>query len=202
MKFTGVIFENKEITDQSLFDELPAEMQAFYSQMNGIVAYEGGFQVRGCVNDLDWFSLRKIWKGDWNLYETYDSILPSDIPFAQDGFGDQFLLRDGLVYKLHAEHGELEKIGIGFIDFMKLVTAHPVEILLLESFKNLYETGTEIKEGELMNVTPPFVFETKNKRTFKAVPVRERLLFLKSLYDQIKNMKNGDRVGVSKNSLN
>jgi hypothetical protein len=202
MKFTGVIFENKEITDQAIFDELPAEMQAFYSQMNGIVAYEGGFQVRGCVNDPDWFSLRKIWKGDWNLHETYDEVLPTDIPFAQDGFGDQFLLREGLVYKLHAEYGELEKIGVGFIDFMKLVTEHPVEILLLESFKKLYETGTEIKEGELMNVAPPFVFETKDKRSFTAIPVRDRLLFLKSLYEQIKNMKDGDQINVGADNLN
>ena len=107
-----------------------------------------------------------------------------------------------MVYKLHAEYGELEKIGVGFIDFMKLVTEHPVEILLLESFKKLYETGTEIKEGELMNVAPPFVFETKDKRSFTAIPVRDRLLFLKSLYEQIKNMKDGDQINVGADNLN
>jgi hypothetical protein len=44
-------------------------------------------------------------------------VRPADVPFAEDAFGDQFLLRDGQVLRLGGELGEIAPVADGLEDF-------------------------------------------------------------------------------------
>ena len=119
MKFTGILYQNNEITDLETFRKLPGELQAFLNQSNGLVALNGGIQIRGCVSEPSWISLREVWIGSLSLKETYNCLTDTDIPLAQDPFGDQFILRDGNVHRLNSEYGDLENLELDFNDCLE-----------------------------------------------------------------------------------
>jgi hypothetical protein len=196
MEFTGIIYRNDKITDLETFEKLPNELKAFLEQSNGLIAFNGGLQIRGCVSGPNWISLKEIWTGESNLFRTYTCLTETDIPFAQDPFGDQFILRDGFVYRLNSECGELQNLELGFNDFLKTIIKNPIEFLMLESFNELLEMNIRLECGQLMNVYPPFMFNSDDQRSFKPVPTNEQISFLKSIYLQTKDLPEGQQIKI------
>ena len=67
--------------------------------------------------------------GPFSLHNSYPAITDTDVPFAEDCVGDQFLLRNRNVIKLFSETGEVEEYGFGLATFLKNASENPVEFL-------------------------------------------------------------------------
>src|SRR6516164_10735934 len=110
MKLDNVTFTGPALNDPDLLSELPGELARLLQQINGFILLEGGLHLRGaCLAPL-WHSLREAWLGQNAFHRLYPELTPQDIPFAQDCLGDQFLLREGMVWRLFAETGETETL--------------------------------------------------------------------------------------------
>src|SRR5262245_55500400 len=110
-------FIRGEVMDQEFFEKLPADYRDFLRHINGCVLFGGGLHMRGCTDDPDWHSLRRVWVGDHRLSALYSTVQADDIPFAQDCLGDQFLLRSNSVIRLDGETGDIEDLGLGWQQF-------------------------------------------------------------------------------------
>ena len=78
MQFTG-----PPITDQSLLKRLPAAYANLLRQVNGFVAFRGGFHMRGICDEPEWHSLAEAWIGENALFKLFAAIEPDDVPFGQ-----------------------------------------------------------------------------------------------------------------------
>src|SRR5258708_35360566 len=87
-------FRGPSIDDPDILEHIPNELAELLRQINGFIHSRGGLHVRGACHNPSWHSLRSIWHGDHALHRGYQTVRESDIPFAQDCFGDQFLMRD------------------------------------------------------------------------------------------------------------
>src|SRR5260221_7066003 len=105
-------YAGSDITDTEILQELPEDYLQLLNQVNGFILFNGGLHVRGAVMSPEWHSLRKAWIGEPSLHQLFAAVEEADLPFGQDCFGDQFLLRAGIVHKLHAEVGEVESTGL------------------------------------------------------------------------------------------
>src|ERR1044072_6284487 len=121
-----------EITDAEILDKVPEDYRRLLSRTNGFILFDGGLHVRGAVLAPEWHSLRKVWLGDFALYKLFPAIGESDVPFAQDCLGRQFLLRDDTVHKLDAEIGEIESLRMDLETFLNRAQENPVEFLSLQ----------------------------------------------------------------------
>src|SRR3712207_5944084 len=108
-----------EITDTEILERIPEDYRGLLNQTNGFILFDGGLHIRGAVLAPEWHSLRKVWLGDSALHKLFPAINESDVPFAQDCLGDQFVLRAGVVHKLEAEAGEVETLGMNLESFLK-----------------------------------------------------------------------------------
>lgn len=197
MEFTGVTYTDDKITDNEVYNSLPTELKSFYDQVNGIIAFNGGLHIRGCVSTPDWHSIGKIWKGENALHNLYDEVKETDVPFGQDCLGDQYLLRDGLVCHLSAETGDIENLDFTFGQFLKESMTDPMEFLLLQPLQQFMNEGGQLKPGELLNVYPPFCTkEAEEGVSLKNVPTLERISFLADLYRQLKDLPEGQRIEI------
>ncbi|MCB0664359.1 MAG: SMI1/KNR4 family protein [Saprospiraceae bacterium] len=194
MKFEDTIYESEDISDRATFDLLPSELKELYLGINGVVAFNGGLYLRGCVIEPKWLSLWEIWKGDTALSKIYEHIDQADIPFAQDAFGDQFIWRAGQIYRLMMETGDLENLNLSLNDFFDEIFTDPVKFLILEPLRELGRRGIVLVPGELMNVYPPFMFKFEGERSFKPVSSVEQIEYLQSIYIQTRNLSDGQKV--------
>jgi hypothetical protein len=117
------------IDDPALLAELPAALRTLLTQTNGFVAYQGALHVRGACRAPRWHSLRYSWRGDDALHRQFVALRSTDIPFAEDGAGNQFVLREGEVHRLVASHGELEALSMGVAGFLAAVERDPAGFL-------------------------------------------------------------------------
>jgi len=114
-----------DITDTEILQELPEDFRQLLTQVNGCILFDGGFHVRGAVTSPEWHSLRKAWIGESSLHRLFPAVEESDVPFGQDCFGDQFLLRRGIVHQLQAEIGEVESVDMNLGTFLHSVQDNP-----------------------------------------------------------------------------
>ena len=196
MNLPDIIYENSEITDRETFALMPMELKEFYLDHNGIVAFQGGIQFRGCLTSPIYLSIREIWKGDSNLFETYHEVEEQDIPIAQDAFGDHYLYRDGRIYKLSGETGELDYLHLLFKEFIAEIERNGIEFLIIEPIYDLASTGINLKPDQMMNVYPPFMMKSKRQRNFRPVSTSEQIAFLKSLYLQTKDLDEDQQIRI------
>ncbi|NND33315.1 MAG: hypothetical protein HKN76_12055 [Saprospiraceae bacterium] len=173
-EFKGTIYAGEKIRDHDTYSLLPADLQSLMQDLNGIIAYQGGLHIRGCVNDPDWHSIHYVWKGEFALHKIFSNLRPSDVPFAQDCLGDQYILRVGTVWHLMAETGELEDLELELFDFLEEVITDPVDFLSLEPLLVYLEEGNTLEPGFLLRPNPPFAIEAENYKLEK-VRIEERL---------------------------
>lgn len=184
VEFKGITYINHDCDNPEMIDQLPDELRAFYKEINGLVAYNGGFQIRGCGTTPSWNSLEDAWKGPNALHKTYSNLGEDDIPFGQDCLGDQYVFRGGSVWQLLTETGDLDDLELEFDEFIDEVIEDPVEFLALYPLLDYMESGEELKPGELLVPSMPFSVETEEEYTFTKDSVSNRLNQLKEYYQK------------------
>ena len=188
MNIPGITWQGESIEDIEILPELPQELVHLLSDKNGFILHEGALHVRGASLTPEWHSLRSAWRGKNAFFVLYDDVSSSDIPFAQDQVGDQFLLREGAVFRLVAETGEIEKIAESLQEFLSCSTDN------IEKFLNV-GLNHKLEPGQLLHAFPPFVFlDSGAKASLKAMSASEVILVHADLARQIRNVPDGTEV--------
>jgi hypothetical protein len=86
------------------------ELLALLRERNGFYAYESALHVfpateKTGVMDLDQWNSDELWRKE------YGSMADRCLFFAEDAFGQPFVLRDDRVFTMESENGELEEIA-------------------------------------------------------------------------------------------
>ncbi|UOG76602.1 SMI1/KNR4 family protein [Hymenobacter tibetensis] len=195
----GILYTGGELTDVVTFARLPVYLQTFLREQNGVVAYFGGLHLRGCVTTPAWHSLEVAWQGPTAFWRTYDEVLESDIPFAQDCVGNQFLLRGDAVLLLDTETGELADLEVDFKHFLFGVEKYPLDALGMEPLRGFQQQGGVLQPGQLLSVFPPLCIAINNGKVpeLKAATVSERLAWLAGFYQKIKDLPDGQTIRLT-----
>ena len=195
MQFADVTYVGPPVDDLELLDELPAELAAILRRTNGLIAYRGGLHVRGACLAPAWHSLRGAWRGAQRIAARYPGVRATDIPFAEDAVGDQFLLREGAVYRLSGETGEVEGLGVALTEFFALVQRDAIAYLGLQPLIQFEREGCRLEPGQLLSAYPPFcTAESERGVSLRAVDHAERIGFLADLAAQIRDLPPGAKV--------
>ncbi|HEY4356642.1 MAG TPA: hypothetical protein VGN16_12905 [Acidobacteriaceae bacterium] len=193
---TGETYVGSVADDIEILRRLPFDLAAQLAIRNGYVALRGGLHVRGACLAPEWHSLRYAWEGPHALHLLFPEVRPSDIPIAEDCFGDQFLIRDGEVIQLAGETGDIKPLGLNWEQFLLRVQEDAVEFLALRSFERYLEQGGSLEPEQSLSVYPPFVAAEDNARTFRPVGRVGRISFLADFAEQIRTVPDGQRVGI------
>jgi hypothetical protein len=191
MEFSDISYVGPAIDDLSILAELPSVLAELLREQNGFVAFRGGFHLRGACTGPDWHALRTAWTGERALCKLFRSIRSTDVPFAEDALGDQFILRDEQVWRLDSETDTLEPTELGLLEFLEATRQDPVEFLRLQPLLAFDAEGGTLAAGQLLSVYPPFVVEVETKRSYRAISAADRLGFLASLAEQIRSLPDG-----------
>lgn len=190
MDISGITWKGESIEDVELLSELPADLVPILSDTNGFILHEGAVHVRGACITPEWHSLRAAWSGPRAFHILYDDVLPSDIPFAEDQVGDQFLIREVEVLRLSAETGEIEHLADNLEDFFVRAGSD------IEGFLNV-GLGHTIQPGQLLQAYPPFCMrESGAGASLASVPASEVILFHADLARQIRDVPDGGQVEI------
>lgn len=155
--------------DQELLAELPPELRALLTEVGGVVAFGGGLHLRGACLTPAWHSLRAAWRGEDALHRHFSAVLPSDVPFAEDCVGDQYLLRGGEVVQLFAEVDEVEPLGLGLMAFIDAALVDAQDTLCTEPLEVFLRDHPALLPEHALEVIPPFC-EDADERQLVAVP--------------------------------
>jgi len=195
MDLPGLTYRGAAIDDVEIIDRLPTELQQLIAQRNGFVAFRGGLHVRGACTAPDWHSLRVAMEGPASFAARFRTIKKDDVPFAQDVFGDQFVWREGKVYKLDSYADQLEEVAGGVVDFFLKVQQDPIALLELGHLTQFEGTGETLRPGELLMEWPPFVVsESRKGVSLRRIPAAERLEFLADIAKQLRGVADGTKV--------
>jgi hypothetical protein len=187
MNISGITWRGGSIDDVEILPHLPPGLVRVLSDTNGFIFHEGALHVRGASLTPDWHSIRAAWRGPSAFHTLYASVQATDIPFAQDQAGDQFLIRDAGVLRLFAETGEIEPIADSLEDFFTRVNED------IEGFLNVGLRHI-MQPGQLLLAYPPFVLQSGAGASLKAVPAGEVILFHADLARQIRDVPDGGQV--------
>jgi hypothetical protein len=198
MELASITFQGPEFdTNSPVIDVLPENLIALLKQINGFIQYAGGLHVRGVCEKPTWHSIGEVMVGSLALHQLYKAVLPTDAPFAQDCVADQFLLRDGAVYKLQSETGELESLGLNLRQFFSAVEADPVEFLAMQPLLRFQRDGRMLEPGQVLHIYPPFCTkEAASGVSLRAIYATEALAFLGNFSRQLTDTSNGERFQV------
>jgi hypothetical protein len=182
--------------DDAILSMVPDEIVQAWRGQNGFLSEDSGFHFRGACFGPLWHSLRYVWLGDFALHRFFPSVNASDIPLAQDCFGDQFLLRDKDVVRLSGETGEIEELRMGWNEFLRRVDSEPLEFLQLQYLYRFRKEGGVLLPGQLLSVYPPFVSADDGDRSIRAIPALERISWLADFSRQIANVPDGAQIKI------
>jgi hypothetical protein len=195
MDFPHRTYSGPPIDDPAILAQLPPDLATLLQAENGLIALSGGFHLRGACREPSWHSLRAAWEGPAALHRLFPAVRPSDVPFAEEALGDQFLLRDGQVLRLGAETGELDPSGPGLVEFLASVRDDGIRVLNLEPLVAFLQEGQKLEPGQLLSSYPPFCVDAAKKGvTLRAIPSADRISFLAQLARQLKDVPDGGRV--------
>lgn len=185
-------YSGPALTDEAILERLPAPLTAALRQRNGCVAFLGALHVRGACLEPEWHSLRAAWEGPVAFHVLYPEVRASDVPFAEDGLGDQMLLRDERVYHLSAESGELEQVADSLDAWWAAILAEPTRWLPVRPVLELAAAGTPMQPGQLLSAYPPFVMaEAARGVDLRAIATLDRRGWLAELARQIRDLPDG-----------
>ena len=175
IELSDITYRGPEISDPDILAGLPDDLASLIRDTNGIVAFRGGLHIRGACNAPVWHSLRHAWKSEKAFFKSYRDLRPSDIPFAEDCLGDQFVIREGEVHHLVAETGELQNLAVGLFGFLTQANSDRVEYLSLQPLLRVEHDGVALKPGELLHAYPPFctVESASGQVSLRPVPSHE-----------------------------
>ena len=193
----GVTFQGPPLDSPERLDGLPDDLFEILWQINGFVAYAGGLHVRGMVDEPAWHSLDAYRTGEMALHKLFGAIQATDCPFGQDYLGNQFVLRDGQVWKLRADTGEIRSLELDLPHFFDEARKDPVEFLELHLLARYSETAGLLQPGELVHTIPPLCIAGDLSRlAMKPAPVSGAIAFLAHFARQIENVSDGTEVNL------
>lgn len=134
------------------------------------ILYNGGLQIRSKGAPEQLLDIDVFLSGELSLSKLYPTVLPDDYPIAQDCFGDQFLIRSGLVIKLSAETGDIEEYNCTWEQFIHWVREEPLERLDLPQ-------DLDLEIGKLLFAYPPFCTKEGANASIKPIDGKELILF-------------------------
>jgi hypothetical protein len=182
MAATDYSYIGPPIDDSHILVELPVPLIRLLVERNGFIAYDGGLHVRGACLAPSWHSLRYWLRSDDALHRQFSAVRESDVPFAEDAFGDQYLTRDDEVHRLVAAQGEVQALSFGVKGFLAAVERDPVGFLGLEKLRKFRDEGGVLAPGELLSPDPStMAAESSRGIGFRAIPAAERIAFLAKL---------------------
>jgi hypothetical protein len=198
LELRGVTWQGPAIDDDKLLDDLPAELVAILTQINGFVLFGGLLHFRGAVTKPAWHSLRRAWLDETlAIPALYGLASDVGIPFAQDCVGDQFLLRQGIVWTLSAETGELESMSMSLMEFIVATAADPDQTLRTAPLVSFRHDGGELVPGKLLLAYPPFCTkESAAGVTIKDIPCDELIQVHADFARQIAATGEGGKIRV------
>jgi hypothetical protein len=197
MRFDDVTFVGPPIDDAGLLADVPPALSAILHDTNGLVAFRGGLHIRGACTAPLWHSLRHAWLGPESIAARYSSVQASDVPFAEDAVGDQFLLRGEHVVRLLAESGELEELGVTLTAFLERACGDPVDYLSLQPLLQFEIEGGQLQPGQLLSVYPPFCTkESADGVSLRGIAALDRLAFLADFARKVARVADGERIRV------
>jgi hypothetical protein len=195
MDLPGLTYRGAALDDIDILDRLPTELQQLLAQRNGFVGFRGGLHVRGACKEPAWHSLRAVMEGPESFAQRYRVVKKDDVPFAQNVFGDQFILRGNAVFRLDAYGDALEPIADDLTGFFFKVQEDPITLLALGHLAQFEGTGETLRPGELLMEWPPFVVEGSEKGvSLRRIPALERLEFLADIAKQLRGVADGTKV--------
>jgi len=187
MNISSITWRGKSVDDIEVLRELPPELVRILAETNGFILHDGALHFRGASLTPEWHSLRAALHGESAFHTLYDRIRTTDIPFAQDQVGDQFLLRDGAVLRLSAEVGEVEPLADSLEDFIRRLKD-------IEGFLNVGLRHT-MQPGQLLLAHPPFCLQGSGAgAALRPVPASEVILFHADIARQIRDVPDGGQV--------
>jgi len=142
------------------------------------ILYSGGLQVRSNEANDPLLNIKTFVEGELAFHNLYPLIEKDDFPIAQDCFGDQFFIRDGLVIKLMAETGDINELNCTWDQFLKWVSEDPFERLDLSK-------DTNLEPGKLLFAYPPFCTEEGANAEIKVIDGIELIRFHADFAKQI-----------------
>lgn len=198
MKLENITFKENEKPDfEDLEFEIPNYLKSILSQINGYIQYHGGFHLRGICKNPEWHSLQEVMHGKFSLHTKYPSLLKTDLMFAQDCMADQLFLREGKVYKLYSECGDVELLENSIEEFFSNYIENPVEYLSLEPLIQFQSEGKNLNPGEVLCAYPPFCTEQAKAGVYLgAVPISEALNYLPEIANAMSNLADGEGLNV------
>lgn len=152
MHLPGLTFRGAPLDDLELLERLPAELQQLLAIRNGFVAYRGAIHVRGASRAPSWHALRTVYDGSDAAY--LHQLAPRDVPFGQDALGRQFVLREGIVFRLDPFTGSLDALEIGLTTFLQLLYEQPQRLLPLDELLQFEASGGSLRPGQLLARDP------------------------------------------------
>jgi hypothetical protein len=190
-------FSGPPVDDASVLDRLPMALRAALEARNGCLAYRGALHVRGACLQPAWHSLRNAMSGAQSFQALYPQLDPECVPFAEDAFGDQFLLRGTRVWHLTAETGEVAEVASSVEGFFDEVLTDIAGVLGYEPTRAVNLVGGELVAGKLISVYPPFVLDAGDAgRSFRAVEALEVRASLAAFAAQIRELPDGATVQI------
>ena len=197
MELEQVTYQGPSIDDVPMLRRLPHALAALVGQIDGFIQFGGGLHVRGACKAPDWHSLRTVLEGPLALHSLYPAVLESDVPFAQDCVGDQFLLRGQSVLELSAETGELTHKADSFKSFLQNVQDDPIEYLSMAPLLEFSKSGGVLTPGRLLHAYPPYCMETETPVSLRDVPALELLRVHAELAKEIRDWPDGASIEIS-----
>ena len=190
MEIPGITWKGESIEDVAILRELPADLVRVLSDTNGFILHEGAVHVRGACLTPEWHSLRFAWRGPKAFHSLYTDVRPSDIPFAQDQVGDQFLIREGGVLRLYAETGEIERLSDTLQDFFSRMSSD------IDGFLNVGLSHT-MQPGQLLHAYPPFcIKDTSVEISMRPLPATEVILVHARFAKEIAEIPDGEQIEI------
>lgn len=151
MVLSGMSYLGPDLPAHSpLYRRMPQPLLDLLAEVNGFVAFRGGLHVRGVAVLPSWHSLERVWTGAFALNRLFGCIRATDVPFGEDGLGDQFILRDGEVCRLHVEADRLEPFGVDLQTWLEAVRCDPFEFLDLEPLRRFQAQGHILRPGRVL----------------------------------------------------
>jgi hypothetical protein len=196
------------LDDEPILSRLPAELATALRERNGCVAWQGVVHVRGACTEPGWHSLRAASEGPDGFPNLYPELQPGDIAFAEEAFGDQFILRGGLVLRLNSETGEVTGTastddtenteGKSSIEsWFERLLADPAGVLGYEPAQAIEAVGGRLEPGQLISVYPPFAISAESvAREFKPVAALTRRGWLAGLAAKMRDLPDGTEIEI------
>lgn len=183
------------LDDQAMLDRLPPALAAALRRRNGCIAFLGALHVRGACLAPAWHAVRHAWDGPDALHALYEEVDPADVPFAEDGFGDQFLIREGRVVRLSGELGEIEDVAGSVEEFFARLVTDAGQMLDYEPLLRFRDGGNELLPGQLLAAHPPFVLQARGAgRELRAEDAMDRRRTLAALARRLHGLPDGAEV--------